>query len=774
MELLDSASVVQKSKPLNIKKEAAKYLRKWPWFLLSMLLFYVAAKIYIRYTEPQYFTKTTIKLQESKGKTTALSDLKNLGMGIEGDDELKAETTVIVSKPVLTAVASTLNLDVTFYSLGRVREIELYKDAPVTGKILERNGTSGFVSVAYIIKPAGANSYILEDLSGNRVGTYRFGIPVKLSFGTVQLDAKPGINMSSPVKVVFKNLKNVVGALEGNIAVTIPPDKGPLMDISMTGPVPQKSENILNELTRQYLIDGVNDKNLEAQNTQNFINDRLAVISDDLSGIEGQKESFKRANQITDLESQASQSLANANENTKNIVAYTTQLDLINSMYAASSGDNLMPSGMGVSADTNIAKYNELVLTRNRVLKQATGQNPAVIQMNKEIGELKGLIRKSLLETRETLALQLAQARAQLNVAKGNISRYPTQEKVFRSIDRQQTLKEQLYLYLLQKREENAITLAVTAPKAKVINPAFTTGIVKPNARQIIYGALGAGFLLPLLLFVGINVLDTKVHTKEHIISQIPDATVIAEIPVTGNKDTLVQPNDFTAFAESFRILTSNLKYLLKAKGVEHGAVILVTSSVKGEGKTTVSTNTALTLAGKHKVLLIGADIRNPQLHRFIDKRTAGLTDFLMSDEVEPDRYIIKSGLVDNLDVMFSGAVAPNPNDLLDMEKLDRMIGTLRERYDYIVLDSAPVMLVSDTLHLVTVSDVLLYVVKAGYTEKEMMDFATGFRNDHAIDNMAFVLNSVKIEDSRYGNKYGYGYYSYSHDLKLPWWKRIF
>ena len=774
MELLEQGSPspgsapVQKARPINIKKLILRYLRKWPWFLLSMALFYTAAKIYLRYTAPEYYTKTSLKLQESKGKSSALSDLKNLGMGVSGDEELQAETTVMVSKPILAAVAKNLNLEVSFYSIGKVIELELYKDSPLSGKILRLNSPDGFSGSSYTVTPVGRNSF---QLSGS-TAIYRFGTPVKVPFGIIQLDAKPGINLATPIKVVFKNLKSIIGSLEGGISVTLPPNKGMLMDVSMVGRVPQKSEDILNELTKQYLIDGVKDKNEEAQNTQNFINDRLAIITEDLSGIEGEKENFKRANQITDLEAQAGIALGNAEENTKAVVEKSMQLDVVNSVLSASGSEQLLPTGMGLGgAEATISQYNELLLTRNRVLKQATGENPAVVEMNKQISALRNLIRKNLMENRETLQLQIAQANAQLNVAKGNISRFPTQEKIFRSIDRQQQLKEQLYLYLLQKREENAITLAVTAPKAKIVNPAFTTGIVEPKYAQILYGSLAAGFLLPLLLFVGLNLLDTKVHTKDHILAHAPDASVIAEIPLNDEKVPLVHPSDFSAFAESFRILSSNLKFLLHSKKTEHGGVILVTSSIKGEGKTTVSMNIALTLSGKSKTIIVGADIRNPQLHRFVQGKNIGLTDYLVSGETSPQSYIVKSGLSDNLDVLFSGQIAPNPNDLLDMVKFDDLIAGLRTQYDFVIIDSAPVMLVSDTLHLIENADVLLYVVKSDFTEKEMIDFATGFRQENQVSNMAFVLNSVKPEDTRYAEKYGY--YSYTHQEKPKWWKRL-
>ena len=770
MELLENSASPKRTKKVNLKKEIGKYLKKWPWFLLSLALFYTTARIYLRYTQPQYSSKTSLKLRESKGNSSTLSDLKNLGMGVSGDNELQGETTIIVSKPILAAVAKNLNLEVSFFSLGTIKEVELYQDSPLSAKIISIDQPELFSSATYTINPVGKNSYQIEGSNTE----YRFGSRAKFPFGVVVINAEGGA-LTYPIKVVFRSINAAVASMEGSINVTLPENKGLLMEVFMVGPVPKKSEDILNELSRQYIIDGVNDKNQEANNTRDFINERLAVITDDLSGIEGEKERFKQTNQITNLEAQGSMALSKADENTRIILSQSMQLDLINSVLSASASEQLLPSGMGLSsgAESNIAEYNKLLLTRNRVLKQATGENPAVIEMNKQISAIKNLLRKNLIESRETLELQIAQANAQLNLAKGNISKYPTQEKMFRSIDRQQTLKEQLYLYLLQKREENAITLAVTAPKAKVVNPAYTIGIVKPNKDQIMYGALAVGFLLPLIFFIGWETLDTKVHTKQQILSEIPEASVIAEIPVNVLENDMVHPNDFSVFAESFRILGSNLKYLLKAKNVINGGVILVTSSIKGEGKTTISMNTALTLAGKSKVIIVGADIRNPQIHRFVKGKNIGLTDYLVSDKTNADSYIINSLVNENLDVLFSGQIAPNPNDLLDMQKFDDLIIDLKSKYDFVVLDSAPVMLVSDTLHLVENSDVVLYVVKSDFTEKEMIDFAAGFQRENGIKNMAFVLNSVKPENTRYGKKYGYGYYSYTHDEKPVWWKRF-
>ena len=759
---MESLPAVKKKK-LNIKKEVFKYLRSWYWILLSMLLCFVGAKIYLRYTTPQYLSKTSLQFPQSKSKTAeSLADLAN-GAGRAG--ELEGEATAIVSKPILAKVVGQLNLNVSFFGVGAIKENELYTSSPLEANIIEVQNPK-FSSASYIISPSGNGTYKLSEgpLKGNK-DKFQFGQLVSLPFGKVIIKIKKGKKSFEPIKIVFRSTPSLVSSLESQLVVALPPDKGQMMDISFTGPVPSKSEDILNSLTEQYNIEGKKDRNMEAQNTQDFINDRLEIISQDLSGIEGEKEAFKRSNEITDLDTQANLAVNNANTNTNQLIEYATQLDLVNSIYSLTSSERLLPSNMGLSSVTEgyIAKYNDMLLTKNKTLKQATVQNPSVVQLNRDILEMRDLIRQNLVESKATLQLQIAQSKGQLNQNRHKIYIYPTQEKVFRGIERQQNLKEQLYLYLLQKREENAITLAVTAPKAKVINPAYTVGIVKPEKQNILLGALLAGLLLPVVILYAKYVSDTKIYTKDQIQTSVTDALVIAEIPESPKESDLVSANDFSVFAESFRILTSNLKFILKSKESKgQSDVILVTSSVKAEGKTTVAFNTAVTLAGNSKVLLIGADIRNPQLHRFVAGSDKGLTDYLISDDTSVQPYIVPSGLSENLDILFSGAMAPNPNDLLEMKKFDEMIDSVKTTYRYIVIDSAPVMLVSDTMHLIEIADAILYIVKSNFTDQEMLDFADEFKQTHNLKNIAFILNNVKPENSRYGNKYGYGYYTYS------------
>lgn len=761
MELMESQPAVKKTK-LNLKKEIFKYLRYWYWILLSVVLFYVGAKIYLRYTTPQYLSKTTLQFPQSKTKGgVPLTDLTTLGNGLGGDSELQGEATAILSKPILAKVVGQLKLNTSFYGVGAIKEIELYTSSPLQADIVSVSNPK-FSSASYEVTPAGQNSYELSEGALHKgKSRFRFGEVADLPFGKVILKLRPGRKSFEKLKVVFKSTPSIVSTLEKSVSVVLPPEKGLMMELSLIGPVSSKSEDILNSITSLYNVEGVKDRNLEAQNTQDFINGRLDIISGDLSGIEGEKESFKRSNEITDLETQANLAVNNANTNNQQLIVYSTQLDLVNSIYNASASERLLPSNMGLSGVTEgyIAKYNEMLLTRNKTLKQATGQNPSVIQLNREIAEMRGLIRSNLMESKASLQTQIAQLRGQLNADRTKIYNYPTQEKVFRGIERQQNLKEQLYLYLLQKREENAITLAVTAPKAKIINPAYTIGIVQPNTQQITLGALLAGLILPLGVMFAIYASDSKVHTRDQILSNIANASVIAEIPTNDNDEKALSKNDFTVFAESFRMLTSNVKFILRSReNGTNGGVLLVTSSIKGEGKTTIAINTALAFAGASKVLIIGADIRSPQLHRFIKENKKGLTDYLISDDSSPESYIVPSGIHPNLDVLFSGAIAPNPNVLLDMKKFDLMIKNLKQKYEYIILDSAPVMLVSDTLHLMSKADSILYVIKSGYTDMKMLDFAEEFQQSHNLKNIAFILNNVKPENSRYGNKYGYGY----------------
>jgi len=769
----------EKEEKLNFRKIISQYLYKWPWFIASILVFVTGAYIYLRYSVPQYQSKTTLKFDKKQNDlSSALSDLDNLGIGLGNSDELKSEAAVVNSRPILMQVVQNLNLNVEYYNSGEIKDSQLFSKAPITAKIIAYSNNK-FKSSQYTVTEIKGDKFtLLTDKKTNITGT--FNVPLKLDFGTVVLQRNPVIAFRSEYKIIFWNPIEKVKKLEKTVQVNLPDEKSMLMDISLIGSLPEKSEAILNEVTRQYNLDGQKDKNLQAENTQKFIDKRLEVITKDLSGVENQKEDFQNRNRIVDLQAQAELALQNTSENTKVLLQQQTQLDLLNSLTAEASKSNgqLMPSNLGLnpSLEQSISQYNQLLITRNKTLKQATNENPAVIEMNREIASLKEVIRDNISEQRSTVQKGIAQLQNQITTSNGVIEKVPGQSKVYRGIERQQNLKEQLFLFLLQKREENAINLSVDVPKAKIVNPAFTEDIpVSPKKDIIFAGALLVGLLLPFAIFYLLFSLDDKIYTRDDI-KERSGLGILVDIPsLKDNENHLVQKNDFSELAEAFRVLVSNLKFVLPVK--DSAKVIMVTSSVKGEGKTLVSVNLALTLANKNgRALLIGSDIRNPQIQRYDSEPTKrkGLTEYLYDDSVNVEELVHTSTTNPACDVIYAGTIPPNPQELLSNGRYQKLIAQMSSQYAYIIIDSAPLMLVSDTLSIADTADATLYVVRSGESRNILINFANDLVKDAKLNNVSFVINDVSRRAGGYGYNYSYGYgYSQTKDKK-SWWKKMF
>lgn len=768
-----------KEEKLNIKKTISKYLYKWPWFIASILVFVTGAYIYLRYSVPQYQSKTTLKFDKKQNDlSSALADLDNLGIGLGNADELKSEAAVVNSRPILRQVVNNLNLNVEYFTAGEIKDSQLFSKAPITAKILSYKDEK-FAPYQCTVTDIKGDQFTLETEKKKKI-TGKFNMPLQLDFGTVVLQIKPQFVLKSEYKIVFSSPMDKVKKLEKTIRVNLPDEKAMLMDISLIGSLPEKSEAILNEVTKQYNLDGQRDKNLQAENTQKFIDKRLEVITKDLSGVENQKEDFQNRNRIVDLQAQAELALQNTSENTKVLLQQQTQLDLLNSLTAEASKNNnqLMPSNLGLnpSLEQSISQYNQLLITRNKTLRQATNENPAVIEMNREIASLKEVIRDNINEQKATVQKGISQLQNQISTSNTVIEKVPGQSKVYRGIERQQNLKEQLFLFLLQKREENAINLSVDVPKAKIVNPAFTEDLpVSPKKDIIFAGALFLGLLLPFAVFYISFTLDDKIYTRDDI-KERSGLGVLVDIPsLKDNENHLVQKNDFSELAEAFRVLVSNLKFILPIK--DSAKVIMVTSSVKGEGKTLVSVNLALTLANKNgRALLIGSDIRNPQIQRYDNEPTKrkGLTEYLYDDSVDVEELIHTSTTNPACDVIYAGTIPPNPQELLSNGRYQKLIEQMSSQYAYIIIDSAPLMLVSDTLSIADTADATLYVVRSGESRNILINFANDLVKDSKLNNVSFVINDVSKRAGGYGYNYSYGYgYSQTNDKK-SWWKKMF
>lgn len=763
----------------QIKREIQRYLRWWPLFLGGLLLGLTIAWIYLRYATPQYMSKSSLYLKSASAKSgeiMGLQDFQNMALpsGLMSN-EVDNEISVLKSKPLLYNVVTSLGLEVKVINEGNVKEAELYETSPFTGKLLTLQDPRSFRSQSYTITPLGATGYKLQGGQKEISGT--FGIPVKTDYGSFVLNRRSNIQFNKALTLQIVNPRLVADQVEASINVIVPQKKSSIMELSRVGVNPLRSEDILNELMRQYNADAIRDKNAEAMATADFIDERLDLITEELGGIENQKENFKEANKIADLQTQAQMSLQNASENTRKMMEIGTQLEMVDSVLRianSSNNDQLLPTNVGMPGGLEgvINEYNQLVLTRNRTLRQATPSNPAVQQFNRDIASMRELIRDNLRKSRASLQISMNQIQEEINKSGSSLSQFPRQERVFRSIERQQNLKEALFLYLLQKREETSIALSVNTPKAKIVNPAYTLGAPVAPKKNIVYLAAALlGLLLPGAFLYTRFALDTYVHSRRQIREAMPEVPVIGEIPNAGEEgNEVVRINDFSSFAESFRIMLTNMKFILKEPAPGNASVLLVSSSVKGEGKTTISVNTALTLAQNRKVLLIGADIRNPQFKRFMSLPGTGLSDYLASSELSIQEVIEPSGLHPNLSVVPSGSIAPNPTELLASRKFETMLAEVRPHYDYIVIDSAPMLMVSDTFNLLGYMDMLLYVMRAEHTDKEMFEFARQLHSDNAKGKFAIVLNDVSNIHLSYGNKYGYGYYT-EGPVKKKWYQ---
>ncbi|RAJ07135.1 GumC family protein [Arenibacter echinorum] len=761
----------EEEESFQIKEILEKYLRYWPWFILATIITIGLGVTYMRYAPITYSSTAKIKIiDESQEVDIASSALSLLGGGSKIN--LENEIEILKSYRILSQVVRELNLDVTHYVVGNVKTTQIW--APpfqITKRIV---ADSLQAPKPYLIKLDEQGITITDskektytpvlNASEQEVDSLPFSI--RMVGGT-----DPSFYKGITYKVVLSPLKSTVLQLAKDLQVQATNKDSEILSLSLEGVSMERNEAILNTLIEKFNQDGILDRQLVSQRTLNFIDERFLYLGQELDSIEGGKESFKRSNSLSYIEADAGMSLQRKSETEEEVIKLENQIsisEILKETVINQSDYGLLPANIGIenaSLNNLVVGYNEMALEREKLLPTVGTNHPTLQNLNAQLERAKVNIIKSVNIYGTQLKNSLRQLKLEESRAGSVFSRLPEKEKMLRSIERQQSIKENLFLLLLQKREEAAISYAVTAPTVKVVDYGLTNDIpVSPKKTMVYALSLLAGMFLPFAVLYIRFALDTKIRDRNDIEKVTTDIPVVGELPFFKEVKKKLQANDRSIMAESFRILSTNVDYLLPEKNKGEAQVIMVTSSVKGEGKTLLSYNLAVAHASLNKkVLLIGADLRNPQLHNFynISGNHKGLSDYLYDPGMNWKDCVVASG-ADNpsLQICFGGSISPNTPKLFSSSAFEKFITAAKKEFDYIVVDTAPTMLVTDTLLISKFADATVFVTRSGLTDKRLLEFSKNLHKTKKLKNMAYVVNGVgngKAKGYNYGYGYGYG-----------------
>ena len=776
-----------KEENIDVKELLFKYLIHWPWFVGAVVVCLIAAWVYLYTSTPVYNISATVLIKDDKkgGSAGMLSGLESLGLDgmVSSSQNIDNEIEVLRSKTIVKEVVEDLGLYISYTDEDEFPSRNMYKTSPVQVSLTpqEADLLEEPMIVEMTLQPQGSMDVTVK-IDDDEYQKHFEKLPAVFPTdkGTLAFFLTPD-SISSSKRILEettaseKTTRNITATINKPLAVakaycknmTIEPTSKTtsVAVISLKNSNVQRGKDFINKLLEMYNINTNNDKNEVAQKTAEFINERISIISKELGSTEKDLESFKRGAGITDLTSDAQIALTGSAEYEKKRVENQTQINLLQDLqkYMQNEGYEVLPSNIGLQ-DLNLAaainRYNEVLVERKRLLRTSTENNPTIINLDTSISAMKENVQVSLDRVLRGLFITKADLDREANRYSRRISEAPGQEREFVSIARQQEIKAGLYLMLLQKREENAITLAATANNAKIIDDAIADDApVSPKRIMIYLIALVLGVGIPVGGIYLLELTKFKIEGRSDV-EKLTSLPIVGDIPFTDEKQGAIAvfENQNNLMSETFRNIRTNLQFMLE----NDKKVILVTSTVSGEGKSFISANLAISLSllGK-KVVIVGLDIRKPGLNKVfnIPRKEVGITQYLANPEKNLMDLVQLSDVSKNLYILPGGTVPPNPTELLARDGLDKAIETLKKNFDYVILHTAPVGMVTDTLLIGRVADLSVYVCRADYTHKNEYTLINELAEKDKLPSLCTVINGLDLKKRKYGYYYGYGKY---------------
>lgn len=765
---------------INLVASFKKYLAYWPWFLATMLISQIMVFTYLRYADAIYITEAKVKLIDDKKNANFSLDMSKIFS--KSTINLENEIAVFKSYRLSEQVVRNLKLNVIYISKGKINSKTTFNPPFLVSYVLPQDSLFSIVKYDITITKTG---YIISDnKSGKSLKTKGYwlnkpvtGFPITIKPSVIQ-------NIKSSVdhnyQVILKPVGLAAIELSNNVEVSSMEKDSDIISLVLKNDNGKQAQVILNNLIKVFEEDGIKDNQEVSRRTIDFVDNRFVFLKQELDAIELSKKNYKKSNNLSFIQEDAGANIQLKSAKEQLLFDVESQIllvQLLQDNLNHQTGFDLLPVDIGIkntSINLLISEYNTLLLDYQKLQTSAGINNPSIQVVFNSLKKQKNNIVNSAKGYKQQLETSRTQSELAQQSAEGSFAALPEKEKVLRNIERQQNLKESLYLLLLQKREEAAINLAVTVPNTKIIDYAITNNIpVSPKISLLILIGLSLGILIPLGILYVFFKFDVRIYSIDDIENIDNTIPILGELPSL-NQNASQNSEASLEILEAFRTMAHNTEFITPFDENKSGRIFFVTSSIKGEGKTFVSYNLANAFAElDKKILLVGTDLRNPQLHRHLNQNkddSKGLSNYLHNNSLKWQDLVHKTENGNSyLDVLLSGDIPPNPSLLLSGKQFELFVDEIKMEYDVIIFDTPPTLLVSDSLIISKYADTTLYVVRSGMTEKKLISYSVKLKEDKKLINMGYVINDI-IKTYNYGYNYGYGRYEEKKSL----FKRLF